>query len=335
MDFIKMIMELPGEKRSQDVVEHTEWNNLWRLIVTQGNHSENYLEQLYDYLFNKEGWVHKVQAELDGVQPYLEGVMTQPVGKAPDGSLWTYPSTESGTVPWGNVMGDITKQQDLIQKFATKADVEHRHDINTLTFVDGDINGSWISAGTIGESAYGAQSIPTNALKALSVTSEKLSNGAVTTAKIASSAVINDSIANGSVSGVKIADGAITREKLAQDALYSPVINISSSAFEIDSSHLGKTLAANKSSTDIIITITAEQSASFTNGGEIAVLWQQANSVKIACGDGVYFGVAGNSGFKTMTVELPEQFAMCALKKLYSSSGKSYWIVTGNVEVVS
>ena len=130
-------------------------------------------------------------------------------------------------------------------------------------------------------------------------------------------------------------DTSVTRSKLAQDALYSPVINISSSAFEIDSSHLGKTLAANKSSTDIIITVTAEQSASFTNGGEIAVLWQQANSVKIACGDGVYFGVAGNSGFKTITVELPEQFAMCALKKLYSSSGKSYWIVTGNVEVVS
>ena len=57
MDFIKMIMELPGEKRSQDVVEHTEWNSLWKLIVTQGNHSENYLEQLYDYFFNKEGWV--------------------------------------------------------------------------------------------------------------------------------------------------------------------------------------------------------------------------------------------------------------------------------------
>lgn len=142
-------------------------------------------------------------------------------------------------------------------------------------------------------------------------------------------------IENGAVSTAKIADGAVTRAKLAQDALYSPVINISSSAFEIDSSHLGKTLVANKSSMDIIITITAEQSASFTNGGEIAVLWQQANSVKIACGDGVYFGVAGNSGFKTMTVELPEQFAMCALKKLYSSSGKSYWLVTGNVEVVS
>ena len=225
MDFIKMIMELPGEKRSQDVIEHTEWNNLWRLIVTQGNHSENYLEQLYDYLFNKEGWVHKVQAELDGVQPYLEGVMTQPVGKAPDGSLWTYPSTESGTVPWGNVMGDITKQQDLIQKFNAKSDVEHRHDINTLTFNEGDIDGAWLADGSIDEVAYGPKSIPTSALKDLSVTSEKLNNGAVTTAKIASSAVINDSIANGSVSGVKIADGAVTRAKLASDVKVLPFTN--------------------------------------------------------------------------------------------------------------
>lgn len=221
MDFIKMIMELPGEKRSQDVVEHTEWNSLWKLIVTQGNHSENYLEQLYDYFFNKEeGWVHKVQAELDGVQPYLEGVMTQPVGKAPDGSLWTYPSTESGTVPWGNVMGDITKQQDLIQKFDAKSDVGHGHDISTLTFNEGDIDSSWIN--------YSSQSVPTNALEDLSVTTGKLNNGAVTSAKIASGAVINDSIANGSVSGAKITDGAVTMAKLADHAVsvdYTATLN--------------------------------------------------------------------------------------------------------------
>lgn len=212
MDFIKMIMELPGEKRSQDVVEHTEWNSLWKLIVTQGNHSENYLEQLYDYFFNKEeGWVHKVQAELDGVQPYVEGAMTQPVGKAPDGSLWTYPSTESGTVPWGNVMGDITKQQDLIQKFNAKSDVGHGHDISTLTFNEGDIDSSWIN--------YSSPSVPTSALENLSVTTEKLNNGAVTTAKIASSAVINDSIANGSVSGAKLANGSVTAPKIADHAV--------------------------------------------------------------------------------------------------------------------
>ena len=240
MDFIKMIMELPGEKRSQDVVEHTEWNNLWRLIVTQGNHSENYLEQLYDYLFNKEGWVHKVQAELDGVQPYLEGVMTQPVGKAPDGSLWTYPSTESGTVPWGNVMGDITKQQDLIQKFDTKSDVGHGHDINTLTFTEGDIDGTWIADGSIGETAYGPKSVPTSAFKDLSVTSEKINNGSVTTAKIASSAVINDNIANGSVSGAKIAAGAVTREKLSADAKVLSFTNktVATSAWVSDTTYM-------------------------------------------------------------------------------------------------
>lgn len=212
MDFIKMIMELPGEKRSQDVVEHTEWNSLWKLIVTQGNHSENYLEQLYDYFFNKEGWVHKVQAELDGVQPYLEGVMTQPVGKAPDGSLWTYPSTESGTVPWGNVMGDITKQQDLIQKFNAKSDVEHKHGISTLTFTAGDIDGSWLADDSIGETVYGSQSVPTRAIKNLSVTSEKLSNGAVTTSKLA----------DGAVTTSKLADGVVTNKKTNFSAGFAP-----------------------------------------------------------------------------------------------------------------
>lgn len=229
MDFIKMIMELPGEKRSQDVVEHTEWNNLWRLIVTQGNHSENYLEQLYDYLFNKEGWVHKVQAELDGVQPYLEGVMTQPVGKAPDGSLWTYPSAESGTVPWGNIMGDITRQQDLIQKLGAKADVGHKHNIGTLTFMEGDIDGSWIADGTISEPAYGAKSISTSALKDLLVTSDKL----------ADTAVINAKIANGAVSTGKIANAAVTRDKLATDTKILSFINktVDTSAWVSDTSY--------------------------------------------------------------------------------------------------
>ena len=213
MDFIKMIMELPGEKRAQDVVEHTEWNSLWKLIVTQGNHSENYLEQLYDYFFNKEeGWVHKVQTELDGVQPYIEDVMTQPVGKAPDGSLWTYPSTESGTVPWGNVFGDITKQQDLIQKFNTKAETKHTHTGNDIT---SDIDGSLIADNTINEAAYGAKSVPTSALKDLSVTSDKL----------ADTAVINAKIADGAVSIGKIATGAISREKLAADTKVLSFIN--------------------------------------------------------------------------------------------------------------
>lgn len=332
MDFIKMIMELPGEKRSQDVVEHTEWNNLWRLIVTQGNHSENYLEQLYDYLFNKEGWVHKVQAELDGVQPYLEGVMTQPVGKAPDGSLWTYPSTESGTVPWGNVMGDITKQQDLIQKFNTKSDVGHRHDINTLTFNKGDINGSWIANGSIPGAAYSPKSILTSALKDLSVTSEKLNNGAVTSAKIASSAVINDSIANGSVSGVKIADGAVTRIKLAQDALYSPLVLITGS-YTLDAKDIGKTILSDSSSaSDVrVITLNATNNDALPIGAEIAILSGNTGTTKLSVEKGI--GIRGNQDGTVLstdgiTATIP-RYCMIALKKFYPQ----YWLITGVFEV--
>ena len=339
MDFIKMIMELPGEKRSQDVVEHTEWNNLWRLIVTQGNHSENYLEQLYDYLFNKEGWVHKVQAELDGVQPYLEGVMTQPVGKAPDGSLWTYPSTESGTVPWGNIMGDITKQQDLIQKFATKADTEHRHDINTLTFNEGNIDGAWISAGTIGESAYGAQSIPTSALKDLSVTSEKLNNGAVTTAKIASSAVINDSIANGSVSGAKIADGAVTRAKLAQDALYSPIVVCSGSSYNLSQNECGKTLINDPANSSILEYNIGKGSSQWISAGSEFAFISSFGQVNLCFWDNILIAIAGESSLKNapLKLKISENFGMVALKKLYHDPEGTgdIWLVTGNVEVVS
>lgn len=328
MDFIKMIMELPGEKRSQDVVEHTEWNSLWKLIVTQGNHSENYLEQLYDYFFNKEGWVHKVQAELDGVQPYLEGVMTQPVGKAPDGSLWTYPSTESGTVPWGNVMGDITKQQDLIQKLNAKADTNHKHSINTLTFNEGDIDSLWIS--------YSSQSVPTNALIDGAVTTEKLNNGAVTTAKIASGAVINDSIANGSVSEVKIANRTITREKLAQDALYSPVQDgVNSRTLTV--TDIGKTMKGGWNAA-MTLTLTQSNSAQMPVGAEIAVFnySQEAGHGTKIIGDGVRFFISGdNVAHTSATIKVAAPFGMIALKKF--SNNKSLgdcWLVTGDVEVV-
>ena len=331
MDFIKMIMELPGEKRSQDVVEHTEWNSLWKLIVTQGNHSENYLEQLYNYFFNKEkGWVHKVQAELDGVQPYVEGAMTQPVGKAPDGSLWTYPSTESGTVPWGNVMGDITKQQDLINKFATKADVEHRHNINTLTFNEGDIDSSWIN--------YSPQSVPTSALENLSVTTEKLNNGAVTTAKIASSAVINDSIANGSVSGAKITDGAITRIKLAQDALVSPIKFFSGNSYTIAAEDIGCTIMNSYTSGDNnekTVNLTYDVSHSLPIGTVIAVARPEANVTKISFGENLRVGIPGNDNWLTApTVSISNRFSAVALT-LKSLGAQDYWFLTGDVEVVT
>ena len=147
----------------------------------------------------------------------------------------------------------------------------------------------------------------------------------VTSGKLGDAAVVTS----------KIANNAVTRAKLANDALYSPLVNVSTDAFNFDPSHLGKTLVANKSTSNFVITVTEAQSELFPNSGEFAVLWQTAKSVKIACGENVYFGVAGNSGFQNITVALPEQFAMCAFKKIYHSNGKAFWVVTGNVEVVS
>lgn len=335
MDFIKMIMELPGDKRSQDVVEHTEWNNLWKLIVTQGNHSENYLEQLYNYFFNKErGWVYKIQAELNGVQPYVEGVMTQPVGKAPDGSLWTYPSTESGTVPWGNVMGDITKQQDLIQKFEAKSDVGHKHFGMDLILKNGDIPGFVIEDGSIPEAAYGSKSIPTSALKDSSVTTEKLNNAAVTSAKIASGAVINDSIANGAVSGVKIASETITRAKLANDALYSP-LEQKGSNYTLTLDDIGKTILSDSSSpSDVrVITLNATNNDAMPIGTEFAIMAGNTGTTKLTVEAGI--GIRGNKdgdiiSSDGITVTIP-RYGMIALKKFYAK----HWLITGVFEVVA
>ena len=156
----------------------------------------------------------------------------------------------------------------------------------------------------------------------------------VKTGNIESGAVSTAKIANSAVSTAKIADKAVTRSKLANDALYSPLVNVSTDAFNFDVSHLGKTLVCNKSTSDFVITITEAQSELFPNSGEVAVLWQTAKSVKIACGENVYFGVAGKSGFQNLTVALPEQFSMCALKKIYHANGKAFWVLTGNVEVV-
>lgn len=153
--------------------------------------------------------------------------------------------------------------------------------------------------------------------------------------KAAAGSVNTTMLANSAVTTEKVANSAITRAKLAKDALYSPFVNVSSEAFDFDTSHLGKTLVANKSTSDFVITMTEEQSELFPNSAEVAVMWQTAKSVKIVCGENVFFGVAGKSGFQNLTVALPEQFSACALKKVYHANGKAFWILTGNVEVVT
>ena len=130
-------------------------------------------------------------------------------------------------------------------------------------------------------------------------------------------------------------DSSVARTKLAQDALYSPVASKSAS-YSIVTSDLGKTIMINSSST-ATITFDSAVAASMPVGAEIAILRFGSGAVEIAftgTGPNVYHTGDGqireSTDTTTTTIQIPEQFDMIALKRVYSNS----WVITGNVEVV-
>lgn len=138
-----------------------------------------------------------------------------------------------------------------------------------------------------------------------------------------------------------IIDGSVTREKLANDALYSPVLNVSANR-EIDATDLGKTLKPlyTTSSTEYTVTLSQAISAGLPVGFEFAAAYVATqNKLNVATsgirvlisGDGQ---VADASNSKTFTI--PEIGGMVAFKKMdTSSTAGDLWIATGNVEVAS
>lgn len=136
-------------------------------------------------------------------------------------------------------------------------------------------------------------------------------------------------------------DGSVTRAKLAQDALYSPMSATgSAAAYTITLNDLGKTVSPSSgaSSVDVVFTLPADVSAAMPFGAEIAVLYRYGKSLKIKFESGARSAIVGDTGFvDNRTYQIPERFGMVALKKVdYSSSSNvQYWLVTGNVEVVS
>lgn len=135
-------------------------------------------------------------------------------------------------------------------------------------------------------------------------------------------------------------NASVTRAKLANDALYSPMAStVNLATYSIQTSDLGKTLAPNYQSTNLDITYTLDDDVgnALPFGAEIAILLRYGKSLKIAFSPNMYVGVIGNANFeKGLTLSITERFGMAALKKVDSgSSGTvSYWLVTGNVEVV-
>lgn len=165
-------------------------------------------------------------------------------------------------------------------------------------------------------------------------------DGEVTTGKLADSAVAAAKIADGAVTAAKIAPNAVSRDKLADDALYSPVVLLTTNR-NLALTDLGKTLLSNYSASDATRTITLTQAIS-TNlpvGFECAICRMWNNSKCRISFSGVRVTFAGQqiaSAASPKTVNLPEMGSMVALKKMESnSSSGDVWLLTGSAEVVS
>lgn len=129
------------------------------------------------------------------------------------------------------------------------------------------------------------------------------------------------------------ADGAVTRSKLAQDALYSPLIIVTSDR-NLLASDLGGTLIAQQAGTTVILNQTV--SATLPRGFEFAVVCPY-NDVKIAI-SGIRAMITGEGQVADAnhdkTLIISEVGGMAAFKKLGSSStAGDLWLATGNVEV--
>ena len=314
-EFIPMFLERNESKRTRDVVSSADWNELWNLNATQGDHSEEYLSFLHEFLFSSvDAWVPKVNDSFSAIEP-KSSTMTQPVGRDEDGKLWTFPATV-GIVNWGAIQGNLSNQTDLSNALDGKALKKHKHNIKDITISDKSIAGSSLADG----------SIPTTAYANLSVTADKLGQESVETNKIKDSAI----------STAKVASEAITRDKLANNALYSPVLNLSSASYYMIPSDIGKTISISYDldSSDIVLNLTQDNSQGFAVGSEVAVFYLFGQSLKIVT-TGVRIAAPDIALSKNITLQIPEKYYMIALKKMVSdTSNGDIWTVQGNVEVV-
>ena len=137
-------------------------------------------------------------------------------------------------------------------------------------------------------------------------------------------------------------DSSVSRTKLAQDALYSPITRPTTTTYNVVASDLGKTIvdAYSTRNNNLIWNLSKSLLDSFPRGAEIAfarVHTTQSITLNIT-GARIINADSGQVGGASQTVSfsLPERGSMCALKKLENDSTYgSFWILTGNAEVIS
>lgn len=196
-----------------------------------------------------------------------------------------------------------------------------------------------------------ARAVPTEAITIPAITFIIQDDGAsggstkgITNASggIATGGIGSEQIADGSMTTAKYAPKSVTREKLANDALYSPVRKPTTTSYDISASDVGYTIidVYNVRNSALAWNMSKAVADAFPIGTEIAFL-RSYNSVGITLNfTGLRIVNSGTgqvgSASKTLSFSLPDRGSMCAIKKLENDSTYgSFWILTGNVEVVS
>ena len=142
---------------------------------------------------------------------------------------------------------------------------------------------------------------------------------------------------NSSIPTSAYQDSSVTRAKLAQDALYSPQYSVTTVSYSISGNDLGKSLYVNSHGNNIVITLPLSVSQNLPSGAEIAIFYIDATSVKIVFDSAIQSATTGDTIYNLgRTYSIPERFGVCALKKIGRDSNyTNFWLVTGNVEVVT
>lgn len=135
-------------------------------------------------------------------------------------------------------------------------------------------------------------------------------------------------------------DASVTRAKLAQNALYSPMVYPTETPYVFTASDIGKTFMTGSalagSVTDVVYTVNDDFGLNVPNGTEIAIIARRGiTSTKIVFEGVQKSAVAGEQMTENKTYKIPDGYGMVALKKINYGTNTSWWLVTGNVEVVS
>lgn len=260
---------------------------------------------------------------------------------------WTtaIPTVPSGSYLWTKTTVSFNSGSPVISYSVARMGIDGSGSVSTVNNVSPDSNGNI----TIDAEGIGAEPAITTLPISKGGTGSTTAQAARTALEItpanigalssADSAVKSANIASNAVSTAKIANANVTRAKLAQDALYSPVENVSAETANftraLTVSDLGKTLAC-RGTYGITFTLTQANSTKMPVGTEIAIFDYTGNIQKIT-GTDVRMVIADDSTVaknRSFTFSA-DKFGMIALKKLFPDNANGdLWVATGNVEVV-